>query len=613
MAEAMMSTVSWPKEWYIKRWWTTTPDISSIWTIKWVWGIQWIAWNKMWATQQQLSTNARKLQPIWRINQTNPKEDELLLWIAYDITWWRNVKEVIDKYPEVDVDKIGALWWYIYDAQDLKIDQKKLFDAYPELSETVKSRIRWQFKSAIETAEAKKDLETNPMSTKEKAWTLWLWIAQWVWDVWYKIIWEKINKLWATIWEKIKDTKTAKRIVDKTIGLLNLTEDDIKAYQESEQLRKQSDTPYSSEENANILRAIGWRRAEESVYWKTWKNIWQFAWQTALEMAAGWFASWATKRVLWSTAKTFIWKKLKSAAIWAAAWLWAAEATAASKEWRLATAKELKTGALLWWIWWAVFAWQITKTDKNVWDYLLKWLTKQEYQDRAKSMWLSTNAFWKIKNIFSEWEKKMIDATKWIINPKKTSIYNMNKLNKWISQVEDKLDDVISKYKYKININNIKWEFNKIVPPDSVKYDATMWKVYNSIKNKLIKMIEKTDRSPKSILAVRREFDKLVEKEIPSLRTTPASNPMKSAIMDLRRIPNEIVNKQIWDDVVKWMLEKQHEMYKAINLLATRAEKVWTTAISRRARKNKELLKAGWLLAAGAVGSRAISAAEPME
>lgn len=601
----MMSTVSWPKEWYIKKWPVKQKiDTSKVWNIAWFWWIQWIAWNTTWAKVSDI-IKTKEISRLWTISKN---ENNATLWAVYDLTSWKTPEDVMWAYPELK-DKREPIMWYLADAQNLEVDDKKLYETYPELSKDIKTQIRSQFKSQIEQLDADQELIDNPLSSKEKAWAVALWTAQWLWDVWYKIVWEKINKLWAKIWEKIKDKKRAK---DFTMWVAKdvmwASDEDIKEYQASEELRKAWANADSSEENANILRAVWWRKIEQSKSWQLGKKVGKFIWQTSLELAAWWVAWWAAKKIVWSTAKTFIWKKIKWAVIWAAAWLWWTEATTLSKEWRLATSKELKKGALYGWIWWAMFASQIAPTERNVWDYLLKWLTKKEYADRAASLWLKTNLAGKVKNVFSEVEQKMINYTKWIINPKKTSIQNMNKINNTIKQESEKLEWVVSKFKYKANIKNIKWEFNKIQPPQSLKSDDTLNKTYEFVKDKYLKAIESTDKSALSLLKVRKEFDKLIEKEIPWLWSSPASNPMKMAIQDLRRVPNNIINNMIWDDVVKKSLEKQSYLFDAIALLKTRAEKVWTTTISRRARKNKELLKAWWLVVWGAVGSRAVSA-----
>jgi BMFP domain-containing protein YqiC len=55
------------------------------------------------------------------------------------------------------------------DAQNLEVDDKKLYETYPELSKDIKTQIRSQFKSQIEQLDADQELIDNPLSSKEKA------------------------------------------------------------------------------------------------------------------------------------------------------------------------------------------------------------------------------------------------------------------------------------------------------------------------------------------------------------------------------------------------------------------------------------------------------------
>lgn len=507
-------------------------------------------------------------------------------------SWVRSVTNVNDKdiIEKTLMQKPELAQVYI----DFVDGKKNVF----ELLNWLKWGVEWKINAANQ------ELIDKPLTTLENISAFGLWTAQWLSDVWYKVVWEKINKLWENLGNKLENTKFADWV--RKLWTKIFWEAAMKEFQASETERKWLSNKNSAEENSNILRTVWGRKMEQSWFGKAGKTTGKFIWQTALEMAAWWVAWGVTKKIIWWTAKNLAMKKIKSAAIWAVAWMWTAEATALSKEGKLATGKQLKAWAILWWIGWAIFASHITPSEKNVWNYLLDWLSKTEKQARWASMWLSPNVFWKIKNVFSKSEKELIDATKWIINPKKTSVYNMNKLNNIIKSEWAKVEKIIAAHPYKANMNNIKWAFNKIDPPATLRKDATMNAVYEEIKDKYLKAINATDKSALAIFNVRKEFDALVEKEIPGLWTTAASNPMKLAIQDLRRVPNNIVNDMIQNDIVKNTLKKQSLMYDAIKLLTTRTEKVWTTVLWRNIQANKELYKAWGLVVWGALGSRLV-------
>lgn len=581
--------------------------LSKIWTIKWV-NTGWSAWVQSQLNSVAPVVESAKAVTIGRLNPKNPVEDDAILWASEDIFSGKPVESIFKAYPELNT-KWDAIMSYLTDVQDTSVSEKKLYDMYPELSNNVKTQLRAQIKPQVEIKQADQELADNPLSIWENIGAWALWIAQWLGDVWYNVIGKKANEIWDFISNKIKDTKLAKEVTDFAVSLIWANPEDVRNFQDSEALRKLQENTNSSENNANILRWIGWRKLEQSTAGNLWKKTWQFIWEQALSLAAWWVAGWAAKSLAWTTAKTLIWQKLKSATVGAIAWLAWTEANTLASKWEFATSKQLKTWALFGGIGWALFAWKILPKESKVWDYLLEWLTKKEYADRAAKMGLKTNFLGKVKNVFSKTEKWMIDATKWVVNPTKTSIYNMNKLNGVIKSDWDKLTNLLSTYTQPINKSKIITSFNKIQPPQSLKSDATLNKTYQFVKDKYINAISKTDWTPLSIIKARQELDRIVEKEIPGLWSSPASNPMKMAIQDLRRVPNEIVNEYVWNNTVKNILNRQSNMYNAIDLLKTRAEKVWTTALSRFINKNKELLKIGGLIVGWAAGSRSIDAA----
>lgn len=581
--------------------------LSKIWTIKWV-NTWWSAWVQQQINQVKPVIESGKSYSIWRVNPQTPIEDDAILWASYDLTSWADPQKVFTAYPELK-DKRDALMWYLYDAQNIDVKEDKLYDAYPELSRNVKTQLRSQLKTQVEKDIAQQWIETNPLSTTEniKAWALW--VAQWISDVWYNLFWETANKIGDFIGSKLKDTKVAKEITDFVINNLWVSKEQLRDFQTQEELRKASWDQYSSEQNANILRTVWGRRLEQSKSWEIGKVVWKTIWETALSIWAVWLAwAWA-KSILWATAKSWLWQLAKSATVWAISWLAWTEASTLASEWRLATGKELKTSALLWAAWWALFAWKITPSEKKIADTILPKMTPSVRAERA-AKWLYSErwVFNKVINKLDNNEKEMLNTVKNFISPKKSIVSNINKARDVLYTETNNLQNKLSNSSYTWKTKDVINAMDKLEKPIALKW-GDLEKQYNAVKQAFKKILDSSNKDAKWLLQARKEFDLLVSKEFPNLYSSDTLTPMKTAITNLRKVPNQILNDWIWDDLVKKSLRKQSLIMDAIDNMATKTEDINSSSLSRRYKNNESLIKGIWYSAGAWYGGIEIAKA----
>lgn len=543
-------------------------------------------------------TKKQKSQSIGRVIPKNPSEDKEILGASFDMLNWATSEEISKAYPTITA-KLPALASYLSDAYDPRVDERKLYDAYPELSEDVKVNLRAQIKPEVEKQIAQQELDNQWLTAVEK-WEAWvLWVATWAGNVWYNLGGGKqINQLWAWIWEKLKNTEFADLV--RSAGEKVFGKEEMKAYQEQQKLAKVSPDQFSAENQANILRTVGWRKLEQSWRGKTGKTIWEQAAITALTLPAGWIiAEWANalRGVTWAAKVWGLVGKVGSIARWAlaggATGVVEAEAQTIWTEWRLATGKELKTGATIWAIAWGVFAKKISPTEKTIANKILPKMTPAVEAERALQWLTKTNALGKVIPILSKDEQEMVQMGKKIISPSKSNVWNLNKAKSVAKSEWTKLKSMLSKNKkFAWATNDVINEMDKVDIPPLLKSDATLSKAYDIVKEQFRKILDNTPKTAEWLLDARQEFDYMVSKSFPNLYSSDTLTPIKSAITSLRKIPNEMLNSGIWDDLVKKSLRKQSLLLDMVDNLSTKVEKTWTTKIGRTITANKDLLKA---------------------
>lgn len=543
---------------------------------------------------------------LGRLNPKTPEVDDAIMGAVYGMTSGASPSQVLEAFPEL-TDKWDAIMNYVTDVQDLEADDKTLYDLYPELSPKVKTTIRSQLKTQLEEMNAQAELEADPLTGWENAKAFWLGVAQWVGNVWYNISWGKqINTLGDYVWEKLKDTKFAKKV--KQLAIDTFGADEVSKFENQETLRKAGANANSVENNANILRQVWGRKMEQSSAAWYGKATGEFLAEAAVTAPLGWLASAGTKAALW-LGKWALWAAARGAIAWGITWAaWAEVSTIWSKG-RLATKDELKAGIITWAITWAILRKQFMPSKKDITNTILPKMTGSELEQRWLRNGLGTSKTGKIIAVLSDDEKDMVKLAEKYIDPSKTNVWNLNKATSIVDSEAKKLRWILKNSDFVWDTDSVISKMDDIDTPDILKSDATLANAFKLTKERFRAILDKAPKTAEGLLDARQEFDAIVRKSYPNLYTNETLTPIKIAITSLREIPNEVLNSGIADDVVKNSLRTQTLTMRLRDNLATKLEEFGSTTASRFLKKNKELLKVWGLLVWGAVWSRAIDSA----
>lgn len=302
-----------------------------------------------------------------------------------------------------------------------------------------------------------------------------------------------------------------------------------------------------------------------------------------------------TLLIPWSTVpwKTFIRRAVKNAAVSALK----TEAGTLLTEQRNATPTELGISAWVGWLFWWFFwpKWSTRDYEKLVQPKM----TPTEQADRAAQWLTKTNALWKIKVLANSQEQKAAQVAKDIwLSPWKTVVHNINKTIQAEAKETDNLIKIVKDNAKQIDTKTFESEINKIKTPISIKWDRVMEAKFNSVKKAILEIWNNTKNKDSAwMLQTRKTFDQLIRQEFPNLYTSDTLTPIKTVVTMIRKIPNLLVNKTVWWDVVKNSLDKQSSMMTIIENLAKKTEKVWSSAMSRFWSRAWNTVKDVWLLA----------------
>lgn len=461
--EANMSTVNGPAHWEITRWKATTksaPSTSFTSTtapMSSVWGNNfWWFWMNIWVSSPVQDIQRSLWQPetpIGRLKPKTPATDNAMKWAAYDILNGASADEITEAYPEI-VDKLPILASYLSDAYTPDIDEKKLSELYPELSDDLKLQFRAVIKPEVEKQVADQQLETEWLSAWEKASALWLGIATGAGNVWYNMTWGKqINQAGAWLWEKLKNTQFADMV--RRAGERVFGKEEMAAFQQEEAIKRAWPDYFSADNQANILRSVWGRKQEQSWRGKAGKFIWEQAAITALTLPV-WGIIWGlSKSVLWVA-----WTRAAQLARWAVVWgitgMAEQELQAIGSRWEFATTNELKNGAILGAIWGSYLSKKISSTKWNIKDIIREteeWSSKlaalKSGSLKEQRDWIAGYVFWG-KNVVKP-SKKTLEAvetiTKEIPNAANTPVKLYGQIKSKISEISEWLSDQLKKVK----------------------------------------------------------------------------------------------------------------------------------------------------------------------
>lgn len=315
------------------------------------------------------------------------------------------------------------------------------------------------------------------------------------------------------------------------------------------------------------LKANMWNRLfgmdTTSKSFQRWETVWDIIGKSTL---LPWSAWW----------KTFLGRLVKNAPIWALK----TQAGTLLTEQRFATPTE--TAIWAWAEWLA--AWLFGKATKSQYENLVKpKMTVWEEADRAAQWLKKSNIFWKVKILANKAEKKMAKVADEIwLKPWKNNVNNINKAILEEAKESDNLINIAKQKPTPIPTKEVSSELNKIQPPLSIRSDKALLGKFNDIKKTFIDMYNKSSKKTTVwLLETRKSFYKLIQKEFPNLWTSDAETPTRIVIRAIQDVSKNILNKKVWWQAVKNSLDKQASIMGIIENLATKAEKWWTSGISR--------------------------------
>lgn len=390
-----------------------------------------------------------------------------------------------------------------------------------------------------------------------------------------KPIWEKIIQWWKdivggiyksaqaipTLWEKAGDV-IARGILWK---------------QEQERIKAKM-WPSIQETTQDILDK--WWVNQESTAFKASKWVWDFAQQYALGSMIPWL--WKLKNV-WTLGKMWV---------WAVEWAIGTQASSLIEKWKFASAKDTAIGAGIWTlargIQWKLQAKQVAREK-----LLMPSLTAWEKASRASQWLANTNIFWKVSYLPSSREKQIAQDFRKIFKPGKTVVTNINRARTEVSKETDNLINIVKDKNVVFNPKEITSRMRKLEKPLMIRWWENESK-YDAVIKKFEDILSKKPKNAVWLLEARKELDWWINAEIPNLYNSDTMTPLKVAITKIRKVPNDWLNEQIGDDIVKQSLSKQNQLLDAIDNLSTKVEWEWSNVLSRWIKRNPAKAKAIW-------------------
>lgn len=312
--------------------------------------------------------------------------------------------------------------------------------------------------------------------------------------------------------------------------------------------------------------------AKEWIRYKIWETIWE----TLPWLAA---TSW-----LWTISGT-LWTRI---AKWAAQGALSTQATSLVTEWKPATLWETLVwawlGSLTAWVFW-------TQKTKSLEKLVQPKFTPTEEAERSALGLKKISNTWKVRMLPTKQETEMIKVAP-RLKPGKSVITNLNKSLYELNKETDDLVKIVQKNPLTFATDDIISRMDNVEKPVLLKWDLE--KAYDDVKTLFRTIIDKNPKTAEWLLKSRKEFDYIINQQMPNLYNSETLTPLKVAIKWLRKIPNEFLNENIWDDIVKTSLNKQSLLIDLVDNLSTKTEKTWTSAVSRRWKNNKRVMWTIW-------------------
>lgn len=188
--------------------------------------------------------------------------------------------------------------------------------------------------------------------------------------------------------------------------------------------------------------------------------------------------------------------------------------------------------------------------------------------------------------------RRAAEAVKGIVNPNGTFTEAINNVRSAISDEAEKLKSAIKgvdkAYDREALLNKLK----SIEKPILLRSDPTLSNAYDLTLERFMQVADSKQPNVSSLLDARKEFDALVEQELPKLYDEGKPTPLGTSIIRTRSAINDFIESQLPKNLsFRNSLRKQSSMYDAIDALESRAGKEAGTSSNRITRKIRDIIK----------------------
>lgn len=217
---------------------------------------------------------------------------------------------------------------------------------------------------------------------------------------------------------------------------------------------------------------------------------------------------------------------------------------------------------------------------------------------------VAQTAFSKGKVVVSE-GKRLADAVRGIVNPRKTFIENANNVRSAIAREATQLISTLKKSDGIFNQKQLAGFLNKIEKSPELISDAGVEKAYEVAKNKFMSFVSKNEKNLSGLLKARKEFDAWLADRIPNLYRDQKLTPLRQALKEMRNAGNDYIESRLpAGHPFKGSLQKQSAMYRILENLSEKAvQEIGKTGIQAFMKKHPGLLKAAEWGVVGAAGT----------
>lgn len=172
------------------------------------------------------------------------------------------------------------------------------------------------------------------------------------------------------------------------------------------------------------------------------------------------------------------------------------------------------------------------------------------------------------------YEKRMAEAVKGIIDPKKDMYSNVDALNGAVSREADLLAKEVGSKNIIFNQAQLSKKLDSIEPPIMVQSDPVLEKNYILAKQKFMTFVGQEPKNVSGLLSARKKFDAWVIQNFPNIYDDISKRPLQQALKDMRNAANDFIAEKLPDgSLYRNSLKKQSLLLDARDNLAEKAVK----------------------------------------